>query len=101
MFMYWSAPPSLLRIWACPKDPFPVIDGRFRFGSPAVQAGNECGSRLIRIGCYGGPSSSPTLRPPGYRLAEPGLSQAERGGSIQRARGWLSPFRPEKRAKPG
>jgi hypothetical protein len=52
MFMYWSAPPSLLRIWACPKDPFPAIDGRFRFSSPAVQAGDECGSRLIRIGCY-------------------------------------------------
>ncbi len=52
MFMYWSAPPSLLRIWACPGDPFPAIDGRFRFGSPAAQAGDECGSRLSRIGCY-------------------------------------------------
>ena len=52
MFMCWSAPPSLLRIWACPEDPFPAIDGRFRSGSPAVQADDECGSRLSRIGCY-------------------------------------------------
>jgi hypothetical protein len=52
MFMYWSAPPSLLRIWACPDDPFPAIDGRFRLGSPAFQAGDECGFRLSRIGGY-------------------------------------------------
>lgn len=52
MFQYWSAPPSLLRIWACPQDPFPAIDGRSRSGSPAVHAGDKCGSRLGRIGCY-------------------------------------------------
>jgi hypothetical protein len=52
MFMYWSAPPSLLRIWACPEEPFPAGDGRFRFGSPAARADDECGSRLGRIGSY-------------------------------------------------
>jgi hypothetical protein len=52
MFQYWSAPPSLLRIWACPEDPFPAIDGRFRFASPAVRAGDKYGSRLSQIGCY-------------------------------------------------
>lgn len=35
MFNYWSAPPSLLRTWACPEEPSPAADGRFRFGSPA------------------------------------------------------------------
>jgi hypothetical protein len=52
MFAYWSAPPSLLRIWACPEDPFPQIDARFRVGSPTVQAGEVRGSRLSRIGRY-------------------------------------------------
>jgi hypothetical protein len=52
MFPYWSAPPSLLRIWARPEDPFPMIDGRFRLGAPAVQAGHEYGSRLSRIDSY-------------------------------------------------
>lgn len=52
MFQYWSAPPSLLRVWACPEEPFPAIDGRFRFDPPAVRAGEGWGSRLSRIGCY-------------------------------------------------
>lgn len=52
MFNYWSAPPSLLRIWARPEEPFPVTDGRFRFGSLAVPAGDECGSRLSQIDRY-------------------------------------------------
>ena len=52
MFNYWSAPPSLLRVWACPEEPSPAIDSRFHFGSSAVRAGDECGSRLSRIGCY-------------------------------------------------
>jgi hypothetical protein len=50
MFQYWSAPPSLLRVWARPEEPSPAMDGRFRFGSPAVKAREECGSRLSRIG---------------------------------------------------
>ena len=77
MFMYWNAPPSLLRIWACPEDPFPIIDGRFRLGSPGVRAGHEWGSRLSRIGGY--VRALLGFRPvvPGSRLAEPALSAAE------------------------
>ena len=52
MFQYWSAPPSLLRAWARPEEPTPAMDGRFRFGSPAVRADDECGSRLSRIRSY-------------------------------------------------
>jgi hypothetical protein len=52
MFPYWSAPPSLLRIWACPKDPVPALDDKFHLGSLAVWAGEEFGSLLRRIGCY-------------------------------------------------
>lgn len=52
MFPYWSAPPSLLRIWACPEDPAPMIDSRFRLGSPAVRAAEDSDSHLGRVGSY-------------------------------------------------
>jgi hypothetical protein len=52
MFNYWSAPPSLLRVWACPEEPSPAVDGRFRFESPAVRAAYKDSSRLGRIGSY-------------------------------------------------
>ena len=52
MFNYWSAPPSLLRVWARPEEPSAAMDGRFRFGSSAGKAGDEGVSRLGRIGSY-------------------------------------------------
>jgi hypothetical protein len=52
MFQYWSAPPSLLRIWVCPEDPVPALDDKFHLGSLAVWAGEEFGSLLGRIDCY-------------------------------------------------
>jgi hypothetical protein len=52
MFPYWSAPPSLLRIWARPEDHVPALDDKFHLGSLAVRAGEEFGSLLGRIGCY-------------------------------------------------
>ena len=76
MFNYWSAPPSLLRVWACPDESFPAIDGRFRFSSPSAQAGGERDSRLSRIGCYVRALFSRPVDP-GCRLAEPGMSRAD------------------------
>jgi hypothetical protein len=52
MFPYWNAPPSLLRIWACPEDPGPALDDKFHLSWLAVWAGEEFGSLLDRIGCY-------------------------------------------------
>jgi hypothetical protein len=53
MFPYWSAPPSLLRIWACPDEPSPAIDSRFRFRSPDLRARGEWMAHLVsRIGCH-------------------------------------------------
>lgn len=52
MFPYWSAPPSLLRIWVCPEDAFPATDDRSRSSSPAAQAGDERGSRSRGIERY-------------------------------------------------
>jgi hypothetical protein len=52
MFPYWSAPPSLLRVWADSRDPVPVPDDKIHFSSLAVRAGEELGSILSRIGCY-------------------------------------------------
>jgi len=52
MFNYWSAPPSLLRVWARPEEPSAAMDGRFRFGSSVGKAGDEGVSRLGRIGSY-------------------------------------------------
>jgi hypothetical protein len=52
MFNYWSAPPSLLRAWACPEEPSAAVDGRFRFGSSVRAALDKDDSRLGRFGCY-------------------------------------------------
>jgi hypothetical protein len=52
MFPYWSAPPSLLRIWACPEDPGQALDDKVHLGSLAVWAGGESVSLLGRIDCY-------------------------------------------------
>jgi len=52
MFQYWSAPPSLLRTWACPEEPDPALDDKLHFGSLAVWALEEFGSLRGRIGCY-------------------------------------------------
>jgi len=52
MFPYWSAPPSLLRIWARSQDPDPALDDKVHFGSLVAWAGEEIGSLLGRIGCY-------------------------------------------------
>lgn len=55
MFNYWSAPPVLLRAWACPEEPSPAADGRFHFGSSDEtirMADDKEDSRLSRIGCY-------------------------------------------------
>lgn len=77
MFNYWSAPPILLRAWACPKEPSPAVDRRFRFGSPAGIAGEKghAGSRLSRIGWHVRDVlfSRATDADPRCRLAEPGL----------------------------
>jgi hypothetical protein len=51
MFPYWNAPPSLLRIWACPNDPGPALDDKLHLSSLAVLAGEKLGSLLGRIGC--------------------------------------------------
>jgi hypothetical protein len=67
MFQYWSAPPSLLRTWACPEEPDPALDDKVHFGSLAAWAGEELGSFLDRISCFvGGLLSS--------RVADPRLS---------------------------
>jgi hypothetical protein len=41
-----------LRTWACPKEPSPAVDGRFRFGSAAERAADKEASRPGRIGSY-------------------------------------------------
>jgi hypothetical protein len=52
MFPYWNAPPSLLRIWACPEDAGPTLDDKLHFSSLAVRAGEELGSLLGLIDCF-------------------------------------------------
>ena len=52
MFPYWSAPPSLLRIWACPLDPDPAHDDQVHFRSLVTLAGEAVGSLLSQAGCF-------------------------------------------------
>ena len=52
MFPYWSAPPSLLRIWACPEAPDPTRDDQLHFRSLVTLAGEAFGALLIQAGCF-------------------------------------------------
>jgi hypothetical protein len=52
MFPYWNAPPSLLRIWACPDDSVTARDDKLHFSSLAVLAGEKLGSLLGQIRCH-------------------------------------------------
>jgi hypothetical protein len=51
MFSYWSAPPSLLRIWACPEEPDPAYDDKLHFRSLVILAGEGIITILGRMGC--------------------------------------------------
>jgi hypothetical protein len=52
MFPYWSAPPSLLRVWACPEEPDPALDDKLHFRSLVFLAVEGFGALLSRVGCY-------------------------------------------------